>query len=50
MTTFELYLLVIHSLISGILVGYIWWAPDTKFKRAFIDGLSLRFIWGRFFK
>jgi hypothetical protein len=36
--------------ILGILIGYIVWAPETRFKQNFIDGLTLRFIWGRFVK
>ena len=33
--------------IVGILLGYVVWAPETRFKRNFIDGLTLRFLWGR---
>jgi hypothetical protein len=33
--------------IVGILIGYVVWAPETRFKRNFIDGLTLRFLWGR---
>jgi hypothetical protein len=33
--------------IVGILVGYVVWAPETRFKRNFVDGLTLRFLWGR---
>jgi hypothetical protein len=33
--------------IVGILVGYVVWAPNTRFKQNFIDGLTLKFIWGR---
>ena len=41
----ELYLLI--GLVIGYLIGYIIWAPDTTFKRNFVDGLTLKFIWGR---
>jgi hypothetical protein len=40
-----LYLLIGYAL--GIIIGYIIWAPDTTFKRNFVDGLTLRFLWGR---
>jgi hypothetical protein len=33
--------------IVGILLGYVVWAPETRFKRNFVDGLTLRFIWGK---
>ena len=41
----ELYLFV--GLVIGYLIGYIIWAPDTTFKRNFVDGLTLKFIWSR---
>jgi hypothetical protein len=31
----------------GILLGYVVWAPETRFKKNFVDGLTLRFLWGR---
>jgi hypothetical protein len=31
----------------GILTGYVVWAPETRFKRNFVDGLTLRFLWRR---
>jgi hypothetical protein len=31
----------------GILLGYVIWAPETRFKRNFVDGLTLRFLWRR---
>ena len=31
----------------GILTGYVIWAPETRFKKHFVDGLTLRFLWGR---
>ena len=33
--------------IVGILIGYVVWAPETRFKRNFVDGLTLRFLWGK---
>jgi hypothetical protein len=24
----------------GVVLGYIWWAPTTAFKQAFMDGLT----------
>jgi hypothetical protein len=29
----------------GIVLGYVIWAPETRFKRNFVDGLTLRFLW-----
>jgi hypothetical protein len=31
----------------GILLGYVMWAPETRFKKNFVDGLTLRFLWGK---
>ncbi len=31
----------------GIVLGYVVWAPDTRFKKNFVDGLTLRFLWRR---
>jgi hypothetical protein len=31
--------------VSGVAVGYLIWAPETKFKRAVIDGMTLSFLW-----
>lgn len=33
--------------ILGIGIGYIMWAPLSQFKRAFIDGMTLKFLWGK---
>ena len=33
------------GLAVGILTGYVIWAPETRFKRNFVDGLTLRFLW-----
>ena len=29
----------------GILLGYVIWAPETRFKQNFVDGLTFRFLW-----
>lgn len=31
--------------VVGIVLGYVIWAPETRFKRNFVDGLTLRFLW-----
>jgi hypothetical protein len=31
----------------GILTGYVAWAPETRFKKHFVDGLTLGFLWRR---
>jgi hypothetical protein len=31
----------------GIVLGYVVWAPETRFKRNFVDGLTLKFLWGK---
>jgi hypothetical protein len=31
----------------GIVLGYVVWAPETRFKRSVVDGLTLRFLWRR---
>jgi hypothetical protein len=33
--------------ILGVIFGYVIWAPNTRFKQNFINGLTLRFIWRR---
>jgi hypothetical protein len=32
---------------QGLMVGYIIWAPETNFKKGFIDGLTLKFLWNK---
>lgn len=32
---------------NGLLLGYIMWAPMTTFKQAFMDGLTLKFLWSK---
>ena len=29
---------------QGVLLGYILWAPETAFKRGFIDVLTFKFL------
>jgi hypothetical protein len=43
-------LLLIVNWINGIALGYVIWAPMTPFKQGLINGLILKFIWGRFIK
>jgi hypothetical protein len=38
-------LLTLAVYASGIVVGYLIWAPETRFKRAVIDGMTLSFLW-----
>ena len=39
-----LYLL---GIIQGLVFGYIKWGPESNFKKGFVDGLSLKFIWSK---
>ena len=50
MTELETFLLLILTWINGIILGYIFWAPTSPYKQGLINGLSLKFIWGRFVK
>lgn len=50
MSELEIVLLLLYGWGIGVVFGYILWAPDSNFKQAFMDGLSLKFIWGRFIK
>lgn len=45
----ELLLIFLHlfGIVQGFVFGYIMWAPESNFKRGFVDGLSLKFIWGK---
>jgi len=31
----------------GIITGYVAFAPETRFKQNFVDGLTLGFLWRR---
>jgi hypothetical protein len=46
----EITLVLIFSWIQGVAFGYIVWAPMTSQKKSFLEGMSLKFIWGRFIK
>ena len=50
MTDLEVAFYILLGWFNGFLLAYIMWAPETTFKRGLIDGLSLKFIWGRFVK
>jgi hypothetical protein len=47
MTDIETAALMMIMFAQGILVGYVLWAPVTPFKQGLIDGLSLKFLWGK---
>lgn len=47
MSELEIVFYVLIGWLNGVILGYILWAPETNFKKGFIDGLSLRFIWGK---
>jgi len=47
MNSIEIAMLTVFMLAQGIMIGYIIWAPATRFKQGFIDGLSLKFLWGK---
>ena len=36
--------LIALAFCNGVVVGYILWAPETDFKRGFIDGLTFKFL------
>lgn len=50
MTELEITLLFVLCWIQGVAFGYIVWAPMTPKKKLFLEGMSLKFIWGRFIK
>jgi hypothetical protein len=47
MNDFETVVVMVLMFIQGITVGYILWAPTTSFKQGLVDGLSLKFLWGK---
>lgn len=47
MTDFEIAVVMVLMFIQGTTVGYILWAPSTPFKQGLVDGLSLKFLWGK---
>ena len=38
------------GLVQGGVLAYILFAPETNFKKSFVDAMSLEFIWKRFVK
>jgi hypothetical protein len=47
MTVFETVAVIVCMFMQGLVVGYILWAPETPFKQGLVDGLSLKFLWGK---
>ncbi len=47
MSDIEMAIVAVLMFINGIMVGYILWAPTTPFKQGLVDGLSLKFLWGK---
>jgi len=47
MTEIEIAMVATLTFVQGLMVGYIIWAPDTPFKKGLVDGLSLKFLWGK---
>ena len=47
MNDIEIAALAVLMFIQGITVGYILWAPNTPFKQGLVDGLTLKFLWGK---
>jgi hypothetical protein len=47
MTEALLIILYLFGILQGIVFGYIKWAPESNFKKGFIDGLSLKFLWSK---
>jgi hypothetical protein len=35
------------GIVQGLAIGYLWFAPENNFKRGFIDGLTMKFLWGK---
>lgn len=33
---------------QGFGIAYIMYAPDSAFKRGFVNGITFRFLWKRF--
>jgi hypothetical protein len=47
MNDIEIAMVATLTFMKGLMVGYILWAPETSFKRGFVDGLSLKFLWSK---
>jgi hypothetical protein len=37
----------LFGITQGVVFGFIRWAPDSAFKRGFVNGLTFKFLWGR---
>jgi hypothetical protein len=44
MTVLEIVIIIISHLNGGVF-AYIMWAPETPFKRAFMYGYTLEWLW-----
>jgi hypothetical protein len=44
-TAIALLMLLMYA--QGVVVGYIFWAPETSFKRGLMDGLTFKFLWSK---
>lgn len=42
--------LYLFGLLQGGVFAYVFWGKDSAFKRGLIDGLTFKFIWGKFQK
>ena len=47
MSDTSIVLLMLLMFAQGLVVGYIFWAPETAFKRGLIDGLLFKFLWSK---
>lgn len=47
MTDVEVAFYILLGWVNGFLLAYIMWAPLTQFKQAFLDGMTLKFLWGK---
>lgn len=45
MSSIDIFWLFWLSFVIGFLLAYVIWAPETEFKKGFVDGLCLRFLW-----
>jgi hypothetical protein len=43
-------ILYLIGLLQGWVLAYILFAPKTEFKKSFLSGIALEFIWKRFVK
>jgi hypothetical protein len=47
MIDIEIAIWMVLMFIQGITFGYFLWAPTTAFKQGLVDGLCLKFLWGK---